>query len=155
MRGVSNVISAIFVVAAILVAGYITLSAYIQHTTELTITANKALERAMLANHVEYGKGECNTAAGTIKIPVTGTEPDYAVRFLCYDLANATDTICAVPYVATGSTSAQYVGPKFPGTVELNMAACPDLNDACNTERLECVAVGTYGTQKIPVLKAE
>ena len=150
MRGISNVISSIFVLSAILVAAYISISAFINHTTELALRATDSVERAAHAMGVQYGGAECNTTADTIRITYTGEEEEYGARFVCMDLANPQNTICIVP-TTSGEKSIQYVDKVLPGEIELNMGACSELETACTTRRLICYAIGVYTTRKIYV----
>ncbi len=150
MRGISNVISSIFVLSAILVAAYISISAFIHHTTELVLQATDRMEQAAHAIGVQYGDAECNTMADTIRITYTGDEEEYGARFACMDLANPQNTMCIVP-TTSGEKSIQYVDKAIPGEIELNMGACSELETACITRRLVCYAIGVYATRKIYV----
>ena len=139
--------------AAILVAAYISISALIHYTTEIVLRAANRLEQIAHSIGVSYGTAECDITSDTIKIPYTGNEAEYGVRFACMDLANPPNTICVLP-TNSGEKSIQYVDKMVPGEIELNMAACPGLETACITKRLVCYAIGTYATRKIYVQQA-
>lgn len=156
MKGVSNVVSAIFVLAVILTAAYTIISAYITHTTELTIRANQALEREIHAAHIGYSIGECNTVSGILEINYIGIDEELSVRILCVDLKDTINSICIVPFVANNAKSAQYVDRFFPGTLDLNILKCSSasaLVAACQRNELMCYAIGAYTVQRIPVEK--
>lgn len=158
MRGISNVITALFVVAAILIAAYATMSAYVRHTSDLASAVKRVVSRQIRATYVSYGTSECNTSAGVLKVTYTGIEPEYLVRVVCYDVADPPSTFCVLPYITggTNSMSAQYLDSSVPflRDVELNLMACPaDLNAACATDKLGCYVIGTYKAQKLSVEK--
>ncbi len=154
MRGISNVVSAIFVLAAILIAAYVSVSAYIQYTTRLAVDARNATERVVYAGKISFSDGICDTNRGTLSVTYTGIVPAFAVRFICYSLDDPVHTACVVPEVNSGAKSIQYVDREFPGTIELNISACADLNTACYLNKLRCAEFGIYGSQKILVSKS-
>jgi len=152
MKGVANIISAIFVVVVILTAAYSITTAYIRYSAEITESAKKAIERKMYADKVAYTVAECNPEYNIIKFQYDGEIPEYSVRVICYDLDNPKSSWRVMPYVGDGVLSAQYVSNNlYYRNIELNLEINPHFINACRTKRIKCVVIGTYAAKKIIV----
>ena len=154
MRGVSNIISALFAVAVILIAAHAVTTAYVRYSAELADAAKRSIDRKMYVSGISYGDAECNIDSQRIRLKYTGSNPEYLVRFLCYDARNPPERYCIVPFVQNNVLSAQYISSEFPEEIELNMAACQDLNEACIVNALECVAIGAHTARKVEVFRS-
>jgi len=153
-RGVSDVVAAVFVIAAILGTAYVLTNAYITYTTNATLAFKQTMERWAHAAQVQYSTGKCNADSGLLEVNYTGNTCELAVRFICFDLLDPPGSACVVPYVSTGTRSAQYISRYLPGTVDLNFLECNTasaLQTACRTNRMVCFAVGAYAAREIPV----
>ncbi len=153
-RGVSDVVAAVFVIAAILGTAYVLTNAYITYTTNATLAFKQTVERWAHAAQVQYSVGECNADTGLLEVNYIGNTYELAVRVVCVDLNDAIQSMCVVPYVSNGATSAQYVSRYLPGTLELNFLKCGSatvLQAACRTDRMLCFAIGSYAARQVPV----
>ena len=157
MRGVSNLISALFVVAIILIIAYSLTTAYFKYSLEITKATKEVIERKIHANNIAYSIAECNVESKKISLKYMGTNPEYFVRFICYDKKDPYNSLCMVPSIKDGTNYIKYINKNIPKNIELNIATCEGLENACseeNIENIKCIVVGIYSLKEIAVVKS-
>ena len=154
MRGISNLVSALFIVAVILISAYSLTTAYLQYSSDVVDAAKKSIERKMYADNIAYSTADCNTFSQKITLKYVGAQPEFFVRFICYDERDPYNSLCVVPYIQEGVISAKYISYEFPEKIELNMGACEELNYACMLKKIKCIAIGAHTVSEIRVVRS-
>lgn len=152
MRGISNLVSALFIVAVILISAYSLTTAYLKYSSKIADAAKRSIERKMYANSISYSTADCNTSTQKITLKYLGAQPEFFVRFICYDERDPYNSLCVVPYIQKGVLSAKYISYQFPEKIELNIAACEELYYACVLKKIKCIAIGAHIAKEIRVV---
>ena len=138
MRGVSNAVSALFVIAMILSVVYVSLSAAISNMRAVATAEKKITEHQVMRMQIKYG--DTYVDRNTIKLEYGGVAGEYAIRLFCTD-AKTRSKYCVVPTYG-GQKSISYWDPTYDTNMEFYVDQCPndlwtDLNDG-----LLCYIIG-------------
>jgi hypothetical protein len=145
VRGVSNVISAVFVIAIILTAAYMAIGSLIEHSKVVIKAERQILNRQVDRTYITYG--DVNVEGNVIHIAYTGGIGEYAIRLYCYDNDTHTKT-CVVP-TYNDKKSISYWDPTYKTDLEFNVAKCDNgLADDLQHGGLSCYIIGEKSDAK-------
>jgi|GEM_PF-6653502 len=139
MRGVSNAISAIFVIAIILSIVYLATTAMIGHISAVASAQRDAIDHQIARSQVKYG--DIFVEGNTIKITYAGSTGEYAIRLFCTD-ATTHKKYCVVPtYGNKGAVS--YWDPSYETNMEYYVDECNNgLWQDLHNDGLLCYIIG-------------
>jgi len=139
MRGVSNAISAVFVIAIILSITYVALSASISNIRAVAAAEKKISDHQILRSQIRFGPAFVD--GNTIKLEYAGVAGEYAIRLFCTD-AKTHSKYCIAPTYG-GKTAVSYWDPSYETNMEFHVDQCPDeLWKDLNTDGLLCYIIG-------------
>jgi len=139
MRGVSNAISAIFVIAIILSITYLAVSAMIGHISAVASAQRDAMNHQIERSQVAYG--DITVDGNTIRIAYAGKIGEYAIRLFCTD-AQTHSKYCVVPTYGN-KTAVSYWDPSYETNMEFYVDECPDnLWQDLHSDGLVCYIIG-------------
>ena len=151
MRGASNAISAVFVIAIILGIVYLSTEAMMSGIRIAAESQKQIIDYRMEAAQVGYGAPEVN--GDVVTIPYTGGVGEYAIRLFCWDV-NTHKKQCVVPLVYSDAKSVSYWGPGYEAEynihMDFNVGKCPDnLASDMNKEGILCYIVGMKSDKEL------
>lgn len=148
MRGVSNAISAIFVIAIILSITYLAVSAMIGHISAVAKAQREAMDHQIARTQVKYGA--IYVDGNTIKVEYAGQTGEYAIRLFCTDAATHSK-YCVVPtYGNKGAIS--YWDPSYETNMEFYVDECGgDLWQDLHNKGLLCYIIGLKSDAEVGI----
>jgi len=139
MRGVSNAISAIFVIAIILSITYLATTAMIGHISAVASAQRQAIDHQIARSQVKYG--EIQVDGNTIKVEYSGSTGEYAIRLFCTDAATH-KKYCAVPTYGN-KHAISYWDPSYETNMEFYVDECDNnIWQDLHTNGLLCYIIG-------------
>ncbi len=138
-RGVSNAISAVFVIALLLSIAYMSISAIISNAKAISKAQKRMVDHEILRSQIHYGK--IFVDGNKILIGYDGTIGEYAIRLVCMD-SNTHTKLCVVP-TTDDRNAISYWDPEYEINMTFYVNECPnDLWKDLNTDGLLCYIIG-------------